>query len=204
MLFVRGHLGAAEPGVLGLRPSHRLGQHPATPSSRAASSQLSLELCGEVINGLIICCWIYLFFYLFSVQRPRALSTPVHQPQPLIIAALCMLWLPVHILSPSLPCFWGGSHVPGGYLWFLQAGGPTEALEPCHTGKLCCRKMYQPLLLILLHPQGRGRFAACAGGPPSAQVHLQEPWQRQEPRRGGGDCWAMLAEEASLVFTKVF
>lgn len=45
VLFVRGHLGAVEPGVLGVRPSHGQGQpgQPGelTPSNRAASSQLS-------------------------------------------------------------------------------------------------------------------------------------------------------------------
>lgn len=50
-----------------------------------------------------------------------------------------------------------------------RAGGAAGG--PCHTGKFCCRRMYQPLLSILLHPQGRGRFAACAGGPLALPVH---------------------------------
>lgn len=35
-----------------------------------------------------------------------------------------------------------------------------------------CTEIYQPLLLMLLHPKSRCISAACAGGPPCAQV----PW----------------------------
>lgn len=76
-----------------------------------------------------------------------------------------MLWLPVHILSPSLPCFWGGSHVPGGYLWFLQAGGPTEALELCHTEKFVLQEDVPALAVDIVASPGQRQICCLCSWP---------------------------------------
>lgn len=78
-----------------------------------------------------------------------------------------------------------------------------------------CTEIYQPLLLMLLHPKSRCISAACAGGPPCAQVPWLLSWvpfssgevravPETEARKVEMEAVGTPAAEASVTFAKDF